>query len=550
MLKHLLIENYALIKKLDIDFDKGFSVITGETGAGKSIMLGALSLILGSRADIQVLQDKASKCIIEGDFMIKSYKLEAFFKANDLDYEELTVLRREISPNGKSRAFVNDTPVNLTVLKELGDRLVNIHSQHAIVTLNDANFQLAVLDSYVGQEMEVDSYKSQFQNYRKLTNKLEQLIEKEQKSKSDQDYFQFQFDELEKANLNLNEQDELESALEIQTHAEEIKSVLTSASNSLEGEELNVIDSLTAIKVNLSKVTQYHPDLQSLADRIEANIIDLKDIGAELAGIDESVHFDPSEIEATQSRIDLIYHLEQKHHVKTVEELLKVKDDISEKLNEISSIENEIEQMRHNISTIFQELSQTANKISERRIGAIRDIEKKISEMLFQLGMPNARFEIRNEIQDKPGIDGYDRVKYFFNANKGSELNEVAKIASGGELSRLMLSIKSMVSSKKLLPTIIFDEIDNGVSGEIAARVGNILAEMAESMQLIVITHLPQIAGKGIHHYMVSKKTGETHTLSQIRRLSHEERVTEIAKMLSGDQLSEVAMENARILLS
>jgi len=550
MLQNLVIENYALIKKLDIGFSQGFSVITGETGAGKSIMLGALSLILGSRADTQVLQDKSMKCIIEGKFSISSYNLESFFEANDLDYEDQTILRREISPAGKSRAFVNDTPVNLPVLKELGDRLVNIHSQHAIVTLNDANFQLAVLDSYVGHEDLVVSYKNQFKQYKKLQTNLEELKSIEQKSKSDFDYFQFQFDELDNANLVVDEQQELEAALEIQTHAEEIKSVLEHAGNAIDEAELNVLDSLNEVKNNLARVAKFHGGLQLLAERINANIIDLKDINAEISNINNEVHFDAGEIEASQMRLDILFRLEQKHHVSSVSELIEIKQQLYDKLDSINSIELEIAKLQRQIDEDFNKLCEAAKRISDSRNESIAAIEFKIVGMLQSLGMPNARFSVMNTQSDEPGIDGFDKVRYFFNANKGSDLNEVAKIASGGELSRLMLSIKSLISGKKLLPTIVFDEIDNGVSGEVAAKVGNILAEMSKGIQLIVITHLPQIAGKGDHHYQVTKETDETQTHSHIKLLNTDERVVEIAKMISGDRVSEVAMQNAKILLS
>ena len=550
MLQKLFIENYALIKKLDIGFNQGFSVITGETGAGKSIMLGALSLILGSRADTQVLQDKAKKCIIEGEFAIASYQLETFFEEHDLDYEELTVLRREISPAGKSRAFVNDTPVNLVVLKQLGDRLVNIHSQHAIVTLNDANFQLAVLDSYMGQEELVSKFRLKFKEYKSLQKKHEDLVEIEKQSKADFDYFQFQYEELEKADLIIDEQQNIESSLEIQTHAEEIKSALVHANNAIQESEINVLDLLTEVRSNLAKLAKFHPDLEALSERLQANVIDLKDINAELSNIEESVHFDAAEIETSKSRLDLIYNLEQKHRVQTVAELIEVKDQLSRKLEAVSSIEIEIEALHKQILTIETQLNDSAKLISEARNNSIPEIEQAIIGMLQQLGMPNARFNVVNTVAKQLGVDGFDRIRYFFNANKGSELNEVAKIASGGELSRLMLSIKSLVSGKKLLPTIIFDEIDNGVSGEVAAKVGNILAEMSENIQLVVITHLPQIAGKGNHHYQVSKTTDDIQTHSLIKMLNSDERVVEIAKMISGDNVSEIAMQNAKILLS
>lgn len=550
MLQNLFIENYALIKKLDIGFSQGFSVITGETGTGKSIMLGALSLILGSRADSQVLQDKSKKCIIEGHFLVKQYQLESFFERHDLDYEEQAVLRREISPIGKSRAFINDTPVKLLVLKELGDRLVNIHSQHAIITLNDANFQLAVLDSYVGHDKKVSLYKKDYKSYRKLQVQLEELIANEQQSKSDLDYFQFQYDELEKANLVEDEQQKLEASLEIQTHAEEIKSALVHAVKTIEEADINVLDSLAEIRTNLLKVAQYHPELSELSERIEANIIDLKDVNAELASIDNKVHLDVAEIEISKSRLDLIYQLEQKHHVGNVQELINIKDQLSEKLNSINSLEIEIEKLCKKVSEQEKNVIKIAKEISDARNKVIPTIETKIVEMLKQLGMPNARFNVVNAAMEEVGIDGIDKVRYFFNANKGSDMNEVAKIASGGELSRLMLSIKSLISSKKLLPTIIFDEIDNGVSGQVAAKVGKILSEMSKDIQLIVITHLPQIAGKGNHHYQVTKETDEDRTHSRIKILNPNERVVEIAKMISGDKVSDVAMQNAKVLLS
>lgn len=550
MLQNLLIENYALIKKLDIGFNQGFSVITGETGAGKSIMLGALSLILGSRADTLVLQDKSLKCIIEGKFSIGSYNLESFFEANDLDYEEHTILRREISPTGKSRAFVNDTPVNLPVLKELGDRLVNIHSQHAIVTLNDANFQLAVLDGYVGHEDMVNTYKTRFRQFKKLQAHLDELKSIEQKSKADFDYFQFQFDELDKASLVAEEQQELEASLEMQTHAEEIKSALMHAGNTIYEAEFNILDSLNEVKNNLARVAKYHSGLQQLSERINANIIDLKDINAEILTINNEVHFDPAEIESSQMRLDLLYRLEQKHHVSSVVELIEVKQQLYNKLDSINSIELEIAKLQRQIDEDYIKLCETARIISDARNESIAAIEEKIVGMLQLLGMPNARFSIMNTLSEEPGIDGFDKVRYFFNANKGSDLNEVAKIASGGELSRLMLSIKSLISGKKLLPTIVFDEIDNGVSGEVAAKVGSILAEMSKGIQLIVITHLPQIAGKGDQHYQVTKESDETKTYSHIKLLNSDERIVEIAKMISGDKVSEIAMQNAKILLS
>lgn len=550
MLKNLLIENYALIEKLDVGFSSGFSVITGETGAGKSIMFGALSLILGTRADTQVLKNKSKKCIIEGSFDIASYQLEDFFERHELDYEQECILRREISPAGKSRAFVNDTPVNLTILKALGDRLVNIHSQHAIITLNDANFQLAVLDNYIDLDADITSYRKQFNELRMMKKELDELVEIEEKSKIDLDYFQFQFDELENANLLADEQSVLEAELEVLTHSEEIKTAVLSAYQLIGVSDGNILDQLTALKNSLGKVASFHPNLSSLLNRLDSTIIELDDINSDLQTIDDSVNHDPIRIEEANNRLDLIYNLQQKHRVQTINELIEIRETLNEKLNSIGSIDNKIEKLKAKIGLKIKEVSASANEISHSRVEAIPDIETKIVELLHELGMPNANFTIDNQVQTELGLDGFDKVRYLFNANKGGSLSEVAKIASGGELSRLMLSIKSMISGKKLLPTIIFDEIDNGVSGEIAAKVGTILSNMSDAIQVIVITHLPQIAGKGNHHYKVSKETDHLATRSKISLLNEDERVIEIAKMISGEKVSNVAIENARILLS
>ncbi|MCP4551486.1 MAG: DNA repair protein RecN [Bacteroidetes bacterium] len=550
MLKNLLIENYALIEKLDIGFSKGFSVITGETGAGKSIMFGALSLILGTRADSQVLKDKLKKCIIEGSFEISSYQLENFFEHHELDYEHECMLRREISPAGKSRAFINDTPVNLTILKALGDRLVNIHSQHAIITLNDANFQLAVLDNYIGLDNEITSYRKQFNKLRLMKKELVELIEIEEKSKIDLDYFQFQFDELEKANLLPDEQNLMEAELALLTHSEEIKTAVLSAYQTIGVSDGNILGQLAALKNSLDRVSSFHPNLSSLLARLESNVIELNDINSDLQAIDDSVTHDPNRIEELNSRLDLVYDLQQKHRVQTINDLIEIKEALNEKLNSIGSIDDKIEKLKAKIDLEINEVSESASQISNSRTAAIPSIETKIVKLLHELGMPNARFAIDNQVQTELGPDGFDKVRYLFNANKGGNLSEVAKIASGGELSRLMLSIKSMISGKKLLPTIIFDEIDNGVSGEIAAKVGTILTNMSDTIQVIVITHLPQIAGKGNHHYKVSKETDHLATRSEISLLNEDERVIEIAKMISGVKVSDVAIENARILLS
>jgi len=550
MLQNLFIENYALIEKLDIQFSKGLSVITGETGAGKSIMLGALSLILGTRADTRVLKNESKKCIIEGSFNIKDYALENFFSENDLDFDPQSLLRREISPSGKSRAFINDTPVTLNVLKELGDRLVNIHSQHQTITLNDANFQLAVVDSYAGNDKDLKTYQEKYFEYKKNLKELTELKDIDSKAKSDLDYIQFQFDELEKANFNRDEQQVLEETLKVLSHAEEIKTALLEASEKMGNADNNILDLLSDVDRALKKIAPYHAESEEISERITSSLIELKDVSRELNLIGDAVNIDPLKLNEISERLDLIYQLQQKHKVQSIEELLALKDRLEQQLLSIDSIDDQIEALTKKIKAEEEVLNNLAMSLSASRQNSIQAIEESIVNMLWQLGMPDARFSVLMEPLAEMGKEGVDRVKFLFNANKGSTLNEISRIASGGELSRLMLAIKSMVSGKQLLPTIIFDEIDMGVSGEVAAKVGNILSEMSADMQVITITHLPQIAGQGDVHFRVYKDNLGESTQSIIETLSAEERILEIAKMMSGATVTDVAMENARILLN
>ena len=549
MITHLSINNYALIRKLNIDFSNGFSVITGETGAGKSILLGAMSLILGNRADSQVLLDKTKKCVVEGTFNIKNYNLISFFNENDLDYDENTFLRREINKNGKSRAFINDTPVNLNLIKELGDKLVNIHSQNKTITLNNSDFQLAVIDSYVDKNKILNQYRLGFKNYSAKKKILKELIEKETKSKSDQDYYQFQFDELEKINLDPVEFLNIEKELELLNHHEEIKTNLSDISQILENNELNIISQLNKVLSSINNISEYNKDFEDFSKRIESNLIDLKDISSEIESIEETIIYDPTRIDELNNRHDTIFHLQQKHHVNSIDELILIKENLIEKLNEISSLENEIDEIKKEISEIENKLIKSAKSISKNRGEAIPKIEKNIIELLTELGMPDGRFKVEQIKFNELTIDGLDKVRFLFNANKGGILSDMSKIASGGELSRLMLSIKSLISQKNLLPTIIFDEIDNGVSGNIANKVGMILKKISGSMQVIAITHLPQIAGMGDSHYLVYKETGKEIAESRIKIISDGERINEIAKMLSGSKVSETALQNAKELL-
>lgn len=550
MLQNLFIENYALIEKLDIRFSKGFSVITGETGAGKSIMLGALSLILGARADTKVLKNESRKCIIEGSFAIENYNLENFFSVNDLDFEAQSILRREITPSGKSRAFINDTPVTLNILKQLGDRLVNIHSQQETITLNDANFQLAVVDSYAGIDTDLKAYQEKYFEYKKHVKELRDLIDIDSKAKSDMDYVQFQFDELEKANLQIDEQELLEDELKLLSHAEEIKLALVEASEKLENSEINVLDLLSDIQKSIARIAIFHPNTEEISERITSSLIELKDVSRELNLIGEAVNVDPMKLNEISERLNLIYQLQQKHRLQTIEELIEFRNRLDQQLQSINSIDDQIDELSKTIAIEENALNRLALSLSEARRNSSPAIEESIVGVLKQLGMPDARFTILLEPLPELGRDGIDKIKFLFNANKGSSLNEISRIASGGELSRLMLAVKSMISGKQLLPTIIFDEIDMGVSGEVAAKVGEILVGMTKNMQVITITHLPQIAGKGETHFRVYKDNKGDSTQSIIEELSEENRILEIAKMMSGAEVTDVAMENARLMLS
>ena len=549
MLTKLTIENYALIDKLEISFSGGFSVITGETGAGKSILLGALGLILGQRSDPSVLLDPTRKCIVEGHFIIRDYNLQDFFSLNELDYEENTILRREISQSGKTRAFINDTPVTLNVLKDLGDHLLNIHSQHSIITLNDVNFQLAVLDDYAGIQNEVMKYRESFFRHLRVKKQLDELIQLEIKSRNDRDYFQFLFNELDASALQEGEQEEIEKRLQVLTHAEEIKINLYKTIQLLSESDGCVLNQLSEI-LNLSAgISKFHPDLGEISSRIRINHIDLKDITSTLERIAEEVLVDPKEIETISTRIDLIYKLEKKHHVSNDKDLLLLKNEFEKKLLEVSSLENKISEYQNELNAQIIELSAIAQKISSDRKRIIIDFEKDIVGLLRELGMPDARVKIDHKLSTELTNDGLDKVKFLFSSNKGVDLDDISRIASGGELSRLMLSVKSLISQKNLLPTIIFDEIDIGVSGEIAGKIGIILRRMAKKMQVIAITHLPQIAGMGEEHFLVYKVIEEEMTKSRMKKLGREERIHEIAKMLSNDKVTASASKAASELL-
>lgn len=550
MLLHLSVENFILIPKLEINVHKGFTCITGETGAGKSILVGALSLILGQRADTSVLRDKTQKCIVEGSFLIEGYNLNSIFNTYDLDFEPTSVFRREINPQGKSRAFINDTPVNLNILKEIGERLVDIHSQHQTLELNGAAFQLGVVDSYAGKPQILISYRALFNEYNLLKTELDDCIFKEQQSVNEKEFLNFQFDELEKANLALNEQLEAEEELEILTHAEEIKNRTFSAIGILADNEVNVSDRLSEIKLLIDQASRYSHHLQPLAERISGSLIEIKDIANELRSFSEQVHFDSERIGKLGLRLDLIYHLEQKHRVQSIAELIAIMNELSDKLFAIGSLETRISELKETLSKKESELLKVSTVLSNQRLEVMPTIEAEMRKVLENLGMPTAILKIKHEPLAYFSATGTDKIAFFFSANKGSEIREIQKVASGGELSRLMLALKSLVLNRSLLPTVLFDEIDSGVSGDIAGKVGSIMRSMSKHMQVIAITHLPQIAGKADSHLLAYKEDGVTTTTSNLKVLSNDERVNEIARMLSDETITESAKITARELLN
>ncbi len=549
MIQSLTVENYAIIDKLEIEFSRGLSIITGETGAGKSILMGALSLILGKRADTSILKDKSRKCIVEGIFDIAEYGFQGFFEKNDIDYDDFTIFRREISPNGKSRAFINDTPVNLNILSELGIRFIDIHSQHQNLNLSNSQFQLKVIDCFSHSEDLLRKYQDVYNLFRDLSKEYQYLLEKSKQSQADLDYYQFQFNQLDIAKLKENEQYELEQELEKLNHAEEIKNNLNSAVSLLSGEDNTVLNKLKDIHSFINKIIKFYPDVADYGKRLESSYIELKDVANELELLKEKIELDPEKLEYINERLDLIYSLQHKHKVNTVKDLKKIKESLKQQIDEVSSYEFKLEDLKKRINECENKLNDFAQQLSKQRQESLNNIEKEITVLLLDLGIPNGRFKIHHEITGDYTINGIDRVQFLFSANKNITLQEISKIASGGELSRLMLSIKSLLSDSTGLPTIIFDEIDMGVSGEIADKVGNIIKRMSKGMQIINITHLPQVACKGDFHYLVYKSDEGESTTAHVKLLNNDERHIEIARMLSGEELTEAAMENARELL-
>ncbi len=549
MLKSLTISNYALIHQAEIEFGPGFTVITGETGAGKSIMLGALGLILGQRSDASIILNKEKKCVIEGHFDLSGYDMSSLFQDEDVDYETDTVIRREVLPGGKSRAFVNDTPVNLNFLRLLSDRLIDIHSQHQNLLLGDNHFQLNVIDTVAHNRAILDRYRESYQQYKSLKREKAALEALNQKQQSDKDYWEFQLKQLEEARLVPDEQSLLEQELEQLSHVEEIKAALSAATHLLNETEQPMLPGLHHILGELGKIATYLTGGDELLSRLRSTYIELKDIAEEITGRSDDTDFDPARLQVVQERLDLIYSLQQKHHVTTVEELIGIREDFSSKLEQLASHEEELEKLDHRIADAYVVLEENAQLLTASREKVFRHIQSAIEEQLHQLGMPYGRFLVRNNPAPHFGETGKDAISFLFSANKSGELTDIPKVASGGEISRVMLCIKSLLSSARGLPTIIFDEIDAGVSGEIAHRMGRIMQEMGKNIQVVSITHLPQIAGKGSRHFKAFKSEAGSQTISTVKLLSRDERLVEIAGMLSGAELSEAALENARQLM-
>ena len=549
MLKNILIRNYALIDELEIDLAKGLTIITGETGAGKSILLGALGLLMGDRADVTALYDPSKKCLVEGTFNLKDYDLKDFFLVHDLEYDVEIIIRREVNPEGKSRAFINDSPVTISVLKLISSRLIDVHAQHETLHLNEAAFQLHALDAVAETSELVAAYKLKFRLFKKNSEQLQSLKEQELKDKKELDYFNFQFNELDTAQLLPGQQAVLEAELETIENAEFIKGGLSNAYFVLAGADKSLIDALTEVKNTLAQLAKFNPSIATLNDRVQSSHIELKDIASELEALEGNIIHDPKKADIVQEKLDVIYRLQQKHNVKTIDELIILRTDLEQKITAIGSLEEQIKKLAMELEAVQKHLADLAGKLTKKRAAAAPQFSKSVKETLTQLGMANAELNISMEQLKEYKETGLDKVTFLFSANKGSDAQPLSKVASGGELSRFMLSLKSLLAKHTALPTIIFDEIDAGISGDIAAKTGSILEKMAATMQVITITHLPQVACKGKTHLFVYKQEQGKRTVTRIKQLNKEERVEEIAKMLSAGKVGEAALRNAKELL-
>lgn len=548
MLKHLTIKNYALIRHLELEPSSNLNVITGETGAGKSIMLGAVGLLLGNRADTKVLWNEEEKCIIEGTFDVKPYRLKKFFKAQDLDYDDTTVVRREISPGGKSRAFINDTPVTLEVMKKLGNLLMDVHSQHETLQLADQTFQLQLIDAFAQNADIIENYDSLWNAFLSAKKEFQSLQKQAQSLREEADYINFQLDELVKANLDDIDQEALESELKVMEHAEEIKNRLNAALEILTRAEINVSSGLSDARANLQQIADYSSTYENLRSRLESVKVELADLCDEIEKEEENVEFDPEKIESIKESLSNLYRLQKKHKVITVKELVQLRDELQSKATLTGNLDEELLKKEKAFNESKKQLDAAAKKLTDSRKKIFEPLSKQITKLLKELGIPDANLAIEHKNCD-PEETGADKIEILFSANKGITPKSLAQVASGGEFSRLMFCFKYVMAEKTAMPTLILDEIDNGISGEIAIKLGNLMLEMSRKHQLITITHLPQIAAKGDEHYFVFKDNTEKKTVSSIRRLSEEDRVEQIAKMIGGDSPSKVALQNAKELL-
>ena len=549
MLSRLTISNYTLIDELTVNFEPGFNIITGETGAGKSIILGALSLVLGVRADISAIRNIEKKCVVEGAFRLNGLQLEPFFEENDLDFDNNTILRREITAAGKTRAFINDTPVNLQQLRDLALRLVDIHSQHQNLELNNHQFQLLIVDLVAKNKDLLHDYLQCFNRYNTLASRLKSLRELSAKARADLDYYVFQFNQLYEAGLQPGEQEELEEERQRLSHAEEIKSALVQVNNLLDGDRLPVLQQLKESMGRLDKINPFLKEAAEFHQRIESAYLELQDLAHETGYLAENIEFNPQRLEEISQRLDLLYSLQQKHHLETVEQLIGLRESLEKKITEVSNFDEEILTLEKEVTRCGNDLKEASAKLSQSRKSVFGSIEHKVMDVLRQLAIPHAVFKVAHHVKDSFTSSGTDQVQFLFSAVKNGTPEEISRIASGGEISRVMLALKTLISGSRMLPTIIFDEIDAGISGEIALKTGAILKKLSADMQVINITHLPQIAGMGDQHYKVFKYETDTATLTSIRKLNKKERVEELATMLGGANPSETARKTARELM-
>ena len=550
MLKHLYIKNFTLIDELNIELHEGFSVITGETGAGKSIILGAIALLLGQRADSKTIKQGADKCVIEASFDLSRYGMDDFFEENDIEYDpDDCIIRRELTASGKSRAFINDTPVQLSMLKELGERLVDVHSQHQNLLLNKQDFQLGVVDIIADDSTALSQYQQTFHKCQSINKQLDELKESVERNRQNLDFLQFQCDELTQAALMEGEQEELEQRGETMSHAEEIKSALYETDNALGAEQTGVVPSLRSSMSALRGISRVFPAVEELSQRLESCYIEVKDISQDVARYLDDVDFDPSELDAINNRLDRLYDLEKKYHVETVEELMARRDEIRQQLDSIENSDESLAELQQQLDALLKQAGKEADALTKLRTKAARQIQDDMQSKLVPLGMPAVRFSVQIT-PEQLGPNGQDKVSFLFSANASTPLQPIAQVASGGEIARVMLSLKAMISGAVKLPTIIFDEIDTGVSGKMAEKMAEMMKDMGcHGRQVISITHLPQIAALGTHHYKVEKKETSQGTTSSMKALSADERILEIAQMLSGSDVSDAAIQNAKELL-